>query len=290
MHQQFMSQQFLRPSGEISMIRLLLSSSAFAILLAGGPALAADQRPPVFTKAPMIPVFSWTGFYVGANAGGHWGRDSITTTTALGNFNAASVAKIDASSPTTLKPQGWLAGAQIGYNVEVNHVVLGFEGDADWLNGTNSRSLVFPGPNPTAGDVLSNSTQGTFLATLRPRIGAAYDRALFYITGGLAVGTVKTTDSFAFGGGTVLETNTTTTTRVGWAAGGGFEYAFYDNWSVKIEGLHVNLGGTYDVGIPCLVACPASTTDIVVHHRYTDNIARVGLNYRFGFAPVVAKY
>jgi outer membrane immunogenic protein len=278
-----MHQQFKRMSGEASMIRLLLSSTVIATLLVGGPVVAADQsvKPPVFTKAPMIPVFSWTGFYLGGNAGGHWGRDNISTTTSA-NFNAASRAAIDLASLVTLKPQGWLAGVQVGYNMQVNHVVLGFEGDADWLNGTNSTSFVFPGPNPVAGDSLSNSSQGAFLATLRPRLGAAFDHSLLYVTGGLAIGTVKTTDSMTVTGGTVLEQTSDTKTRIGWAAGGGFEYAFTDSWSAKIEALHVDLGGTYDTGIPCAVVCGAAAIDIVVHHKYTDNLARFGINYRLG--------
>jgi outer membrane immunogenic protein len=79
----------------------------------------------------------------------------------------------------------------------------------------------------------------------------------------------------------VIESTSNTKTRVGWTAGGGLEYAFLDNWSAKVEFLHVDLGGTFDTGIPCLVGCVVAT-DIIVHHRYTDNIARVGLNYRFG--------
>jgi outer membrane immunogenic protein len=270
------------------MIRLLLSSSALAILLAGGPALAADQRPPAFIKAPMKPVFSWTGFYFGGNAGGHWGGDNITTTTTA-NLIAASAAGFDLASPTTLKPHGWLAGGQVGYNVQVNYLVLGLEGDAEWLSGTESRTLVFPGPVPATGDILSNSTQGTFLATLRPRLGVAFDHSLLYITGGLAIGRVKTTDSIAFNGATVLETTSSTTTRVGWAAGGGFEYAFTDNWSAKVEALHVDLGGTYDTAIPCSVVCIVPN-DQIVHHKYTDNIARFGINYHLGVTPVIAKY
>jgi outer membrane immunogenic protein len=275
------------------MIRLLLSSTAIAMLLISGPALAADQnvKAPVFTKAPIIPVFSWTGFYFGG-AGGHWGRDNVTTTTS-NNFSLASRTAIDLASPVTLNPEGWLAGVQVGYNMQVNHLVLGFEGDADWLGGTNSRALVFAGPAPLPGDTLSNSTQGSFLATLRPRLGAAFDHSLLYITGGLAIGTVKTTDSMTVTGGTVLEQTSDSKTRVGWAAGGGFEYAFTDNWSAKVEALHVDLGGTYDNGIPCVVVCGASTTDIVVHHKYTDNIARFGINYRLGAAPapvIATKY
>jgi outer membrane immunogenic protein len=272
------------------MIRLLLASSALATLMAGGPAMAADQavRAPMFTKAPLMPVFSWTGFYFGGNVGGHWGEDNVATTTSVADLGRASATAIDIASPTTVKPTGWLAGGQIGYNMQVNHAVLGFEGDADWVNGSASRSLVFPGPAPTAGDTLSNATQSNFLATLRPRLGAAFDHSLLYITGGLAVGTVKTTDSMTVAGGTVLESSSATATRIGWVAGGGFEYAFTDNWSAKVEALHVDLGGTYDTGIPC-AGC-AAATDIVVHHKYTDNIARLGINYRLGAAPVLAKY
>ena len=85
----------------------------------------------------------------------------------------------------------------------------------------------------------------------------------------------------------MLDAITSTTTRVGWTAGGGLEYAFSDNWSVKGEFLHVDLGGTYDVGVPCVVGC-AVANDLIVHHKYTDNIARGGINYRFGAAPVVS--
>jgi outer membrane immunogenic protein len=271
------------------MIRLLLSGAALATLLVSGAAIAADQRPPVLTKAPMKPVFSWTGFYFGGNAGGHWGRDNITTTTSA-NFTAATAAGFDLATPTTLKPQGWLAGGQVGYNMQLNYLVLGLEGDADWMSGSDSRTLAFPGPFPAAGDFVSNSTQANFLATLRPRLGVAFDHSLLYITGGLAIGRVKTTDSLAFNGGAGFETTNNTTTRVGWAAGGGFEYAFTDNWSAKVEALHVDLGGTYDTGVPCVEVCPASAVDQIVHHKYTDNIARFGINYHLGVTPVIAKY
>jgi outer membrane immunogenic protein len=275
------------------MIRLLLAGTALATLMVGGPAMAADQavKAPMFTKAPMIPVFSWTGFYIGGNAGGHWGQDNISTTTNVPNAGAGAAAALDLASPATVKPTGWLAGGQVGYNVQVNHAVLGFEGDADWVNGSASRTLTFAGPLPAAGDVLTDTTQSNFLGTLRPRLGAAFDHSLLYITGGLAVGTVNTTDSFAKFGGTIFEQASATATRLGWVAGGGFEYAFLDNWSAKIEALHVDLGGTYDTGIPCATICAAGAgTDIVVHHKYTDNIVRFGLNYRLGATPVVAKY
>ena len=177
------------------------------------------------------------------------------------NFNAASRTAIDLASPVTLKPEGWLAGVQVGYNMQVNHVVLGLEGDADWVNGSDSRALVFAGPPAAlAGDTLSNSTKGpSWRRCVRAGRGVR-PQPCSMSPAGLAVGTVKTTDSMTVAGGTVLESTTTNRTRTGWAAGGGFEYAFWDTWSVKGEFLHVNLGGTYDTGIACLVGCGPPTT------------------------------
>ena len=96
------------------MLRLLLSSAAIATLLIGGPASAADQAVRPLLKAPPIPVFSWTGFYIGANAGYHWGRDNITTAASTANFGATAASVINAAAPVTLQPQGWAAGGQIG--------------------------------------------------------------------------------------------------------------------------------------------------------------------------------
>jgi outer membrane immunogenic protein len=133
-------------------------------------------------------------------------------------------------------------------------------------------------PVVATGDFMTDSTKATFLATVRPRIGVVFDRALFYATGGVAIGTVKTSDLFAGFGGTVFKTTSNTTTRTGWTVGGGLEYAFGNNWSAKVEYLFVDLGN-FDTIIPNSAAgAPDSTT---VHHKYTDNIARVGLNYQF---------
>jgi outer membrane immunogenic protein len=76
------------------------------------------------------------------------------------------------------------------------------------------------------------------------------------------------------------EGTSATTTRTGWTAGAGAEWAFSPNWSAKVEYLHVDLGST-DVGIACSFTPCASADDTIVHHKYTDEIARVGVNYQF---------
>lgn len=243
-------------------------------------ASAADMPAKRLIHRAPVPIFSWTGFYVGVNAGGHWGRDKVTTTTSVVNFSGAAAANIDAATPGTNSPSGFIGGLQAGYNWQVSNIVLGLEGDVNFLTGNSSRSFLFPGPAPAAGDLFTTKAKSNFLATVRGRLGVTFDRALLYATGGLAIGTIKTTDSITVTAGTVLETTSNSTSRAGWTVGGGLEYAFTNNWSAKIEYLYVDLG-RFDTSIPCVVACAVSEPDIIVHHKWTDNIARAGLNYRF---------
>jgi outer membrane immunogenic protein len=127
---------------------------------------------------------------------------------------------------------------------------LGLEADADGLTGKDSRTLTsFPGAGVAAGDFATDSSEAIFLATIRGRFGATFDRALFYVTGGAAWGTVRTTDTFASTGGTVFQTTSNSTTRGGWTLGGGVEYAFWNNFSLKVEYLYVDLG-TINAHIP----------------------------------------
>lgn len=283
-------------------MKKLLLGAVGLVVLSSVNAFAADL--PLRAPAPVVAAFSWTGLYLGANVGGHWGSDSITTTANPVGFPPPS--NLDALSPTTLKPQGAMGGFQMGYNWQINRFVIGLEGDANWLGGTASRHLVFPGANPAAGSPMDNSSGGRFLATFRPRAGIAFDRLLLYVTGGVAFGSVKTTDAFCndgcasfpgLFGGTVTSNPVSangSATKVGWTAGAGAEWAITDTWSIKAEYLYVDLG-SFDTSIPgaqsanngnptCGQFAPnfgIGNCSIVVHHKYTDNIARVGVNYHF---------
>jgi hypothetical protein len=144
---------------------------------------------------PVVIPFSWSGFYVGGHAGGHWGSDEISTVTDPAGFGPAGAAAIDAFS-TALHQHGFIGGGQIGYNWSGSGGVLGIEIDASWLGGTASRTLTgIPVINPL--DALSNSTRASFLSTYRLRWGAGFEHALFFVTAGMAVGTLKTTDTMA---------------------------------------------------------------------------------------------
>jgi outer membrane immunogenic protein len=255
--------------------RILLGLSLVALMIAGS-ALAADVAvEPIYPSygVPVSVAYNWTGFYIGANVGGHFARDKIGTTSV--DFAGDSV--IDSTSGTTLSPNGVIAGMQIGYNWHVGRMFLGLELDANWLSGSASRSLSF-GPPINPVDVMTNSSKAQFLTTVRPRVGVVLDRWLIYATGGLAFETFIANDTFTFPGATNLTAVNKTTTRTGETIGGGFEYAVLDSWTLKLEYLYVTFG-TFDTNILSL--------PITVHHQFIDNIVRIGLNYRF---PVYWKY
>src|SRR2546428_12909034 len=98
----------------------------------GGSALAADVAVDAIYPSYGVPVsvaYNWTGFYIGANVGGHFPKDEIGTT----SFGFLGSTVIDATSATSLTPSGVLAGMQIGYNWQVGRILLGLEVDANWL-------------------------------------------------------------------------------------------------------------------------------------------------------------
>ncbi len=225
-------------------MRAILAAGAAAVAVMGlsVAAHAADlPRPiptPMVTKAPpyIEPAFNWTGFYVGVNGGGGWGH-------AFSDLSGG------------MHTSGGVAGGTVGYNAQFGNWVLGFEGDIDWSNVSGSTS---------AAGCPGCSVQNDWLTTARGRVGYSVGRWLPYVTGGLAAGDVKASAP-GFAGAT--------NTQVGWAAGAGVEYALSNQWSAKVEYLHVDLG-RFDCG----TSCGAAGSDNV---SFRDNLVRGGINYRF---------
>lgn len=196
------------------MKKILLSSVALLGLTAG--AMAADL-PSRVAPAPVIaavPIFTWTGFYVGVNAGYGWNtNDSNVFVPGVGYLSGSS-------------DGGFVGGGQIGYNYQIGQIVVGVEADlqyADLGGNNNDYSFYFP-----AAYYYDNGSDNYF-GTVRARLGFAIDRALLYVTGGFAYGDVG---GGYFGGGG---------SNGGWTIGGGVEYAITNNITVKVEGLYVNL-------------------------------------------------
>jgi len=214
------------------MKRVLLSGVALAALT--GSAFAADlPRREVVTKAPayIATAYNWTGPYVGINAGGAWSRS---------NFGAPFASDTNAS--------GALVGGTLGYNWQVGQMVYGLEGDLDWSNLRGS----------AACGLTTCEVRNSWLGTVRGRLGFAVDRFMPYITGGLAVGDIRTN---------VAGVGSGSTTKAGWTLGAGVEFAMAAPWTVKLEYLYADLGRGGGV----------AGTDASLR----ANILRAGLNYRF---------
>ena len=211
-----------------------------AVLIAPIAAQAADlPRPQYKAPAYIEPAFNWTGFYVGFNGGYGWGKSHWTG--GAGDFSVA--------------PKGFMAGGTIGYNYQWDAVVLGIEGDIDYmaLKGTADAAIC-----------LGCTFKDTWLGTLRGRVGYSFDRWLPYLTGGFAYGNAYVSSPIG----------SATGTKQGWTAGVGVEYAFAGPWSAKFEYLYVDLGTT-----TCAQAACGFATNVQV--KPTINLVRMGVNYRF---------
>lgn len=221
--------------------KLFLSSALF--IAAISTASAADLSRPVYTKAPPAPApvfYNWTGFYIGANAGGKWVTNTDETVTAGGTSFTLSGAN-DSS---------WIAGGQIGYNWQApgSNWVFGIEGDADAQDFHRDRVLGTAIGPFIPGDTFSFESK--WQASVRGRIGYAWDRVLLYATGGVAFTQLKGSASLV-GIGTVTDDQTI----VGGTVGGGIEWAVWDTVSLGVEGRYTFYGDN-DFSVGSVTAFP----------------------------------
>ncbi|WOJ89912.1 porin family protein [Methylocapsa polymorpha] len=262
------------------MIRKLLLASVGAVALAGS-ALAADlpSRAPPPVYVPPVPIFTWTGVYIGGQIGYAWGNFNNSWGDGFGSFGGFSD-----------QANGVIGGAHVGYNLQLGQWVVGLEGDVDGssLSRNNNNRTFF---DPALGAFVSGNinTNLDIQGSIRGRVGVAWDRVLLYGTGGVAFGGFHTTFNpfFTVGGAFGSGSANVDTTRVGWTVGGGLEYAVTNNWSVRAEYRYTDFGHTtWD---------PAFAFDngIFIRRHVTENRVQVGFSYKFDTyapAPVVAKY
>jgi outer membrane immunogenic protein len=242
------------------MLRKLLMTTAL-VCLASGAALAADlpseKGPPVYAPPPPPPVFSWTGVYIGGQVGYGWGNTSSYD--ALGGY-------------PSLRPDGVVGGAHIGYNYQVSQFVFGVEGDVNGSDEHDSFAL-----SPTSGFSIRKDVD----TSIRGRIGYTFDRVLIYATGGGAYGNFHTTD---YGPGVFSSYNHG---HIGYTVGGGIEYAIDNNWSVRAEYRYTDYGHITDSAVP-------ADGGLDITRRVRDNRAQLGFSYKFDMfappAPIVSKY
>lgn len=273
-------------------MKKLSVASVGLMALALQPAAAAEAEvpygpPPVlYAPAPAVVIFTWTGFYFGAHVGGGWAHKTETA------FPYNFVGDIINPAQFSLDASGWLAGGQIGAQYQAGSLVVGGEADVSGANLTGNGSC--PSSSSLTGAQLTGTcdVKVVGLGTFAGKLGAAFDRLLVYGKAGAAwandkyslnatsayipLGATSPTAPPSFNG---------TETRWGWMAGAGVEYAFYDNWSAKIEynylGFrHTNLQFTDTTGQFFL------NTNI----QQQMHIVKAGLNYRWGWYPVGIRY
>jgi outer membrane immunogenic protein len=244
----------------------LTSSTALAV----GAALAADMP---LKAPPAIAPFSWSGCYVGLNAG-------AASVNVGQQFTVPGVIAIDNGGRQT----SFIGGGQVGCNWQFDpQWVVGIEGDVDYLNAsrTGAFRFRFAGEDTTG----AQSSRLRWLTTVRAKLGYAWGRTLLYGTGGVAIGNVDSALTAvrrnAAGTATAQFAGSFSETRVGWTIGGGLEHAFTNNVSAKLEYLHFDLGSPgYNV---VRVVGPSNNLPLVwnASTRWFGDIIRVGVNVRW---------
>ena len=238
-----------------------------AAAAAAGPAAAADMAVKARPPAPLPVIYSWTGFYIGANGG--WAQSHNC-------WDFVPVAGVIV--PNGCRDQsGGVIGGQIGYRWQANQFVFGLEAQGDWADINSTRqSFLFP--------AFATHVKVDGIGLFTGQIGYAWNAALLYVKGGAAV-TDNRFDILTFPG--LFNLASASSTRWGGTIGVGFEYGFTPNWSVGVEYDHLFMGhnnNTFGVINP-IVAGAAN--------RISEDIDMVTLrlNYRFGWGgPVTARY
>jgi outer membrane immunogenic protein len=250
---------------------IFAATVAVGATLGIGAASAADLAARPYTKAPPVvvaAVYDWSGFYIGANGG--WGQ-------APRNPHVI-VAGVDFDLGRDSAGGGGTVGGQVGYRWQASSWVFGVEAQGNWADITGSHNLTVLGV-PIPGVVGRSRLDAFGLVT--GQVGYAWNNALFYVKGGVAV----TNNRFDvdFFGLNVLTSNNQT--RTSGAVGAGFEYGFTRNWSLAVEYDHLFEGNRNSD----FSTVPGGVFVGTANIRGDVDLVTARINYHFG-GPVVARY
>lgn len=237
-------------------------------------------------------VHDWSGFYIGANAGGALKQESTALSVENDRnnyFNPAAIPGVQRTGSFNLDDHGVTAGGQAGYNWQSQRLVLGVELDVNWLDLSTTHGGRFRYTTDNSPYNLTASDSTDWLLTVRPRVGWAIDRWLPYVTTGIAVSHSKFKQTFSEPPFTPSpEEVSVSRTTVGWAVGTGVEVYLGRNFSAKVEYLYARFGGTDVVGRLGGANGQSPALGFVDGAKFTNalsplelHIFRVGVNYRF---------
>jgi outer membrane immunogenic protein len=276
--------------------------------LLSGPAIAADMPIPYYKAQPLpaVPAYSWSGFYVGATAGGAWSDPGVASNvTGLfcsnggGAFCPYQAITFAAANPAHYGPKasGFVGGADLGYNWQIGRWVAGLEADlSSSLSGSSAASGITTlqqSPLTTSSVTGSVNERLDYFGSARGRLGySPYERLLVYGTGGLAYGHATSSTSLdgliggssCFCGPPPVSTASASAILTGWTAGGGLEWMLTPHWTIRGEYLFYDLGHlnystpqliyTNGAGRPAIGFGTASSA------AFNGSIARVGINWK----------
>jgi outer membrane immunogenic protein len=284
---------------------LKFGSIALLALGSAGLASAADLRMPVKAPPPVVaPAFSWSGCYLGGFVGGA-SNDRDPTFTDQGNatFRAYSGG---ITAGRVENPHAWgidldtsfIGGGTVGCNWQApgSPFVLGVEGEAGFLSLKGAAFDPLLAPNlpvtalRTSPDVLGSAKVGDWYGMITGRLGYGWDRALIYVKGGAAFvpvrGSVSDTCLVTAGGcGNWIVSTAAKDTVTTWTVGGGIEWAFTPNWSIKGEYMFIGLDDSLGSCGSATVASGATVGGgpFCFGHAFDGiHTAKLGVNYRFG--------
>lgn len=265
------------------------STLAVAAVLLSTAAHAADL--PVLKASPMTQAWSWSGLYLGLNGG--YGFNGSAANISGTDLNGTALVGTGLVPPgLKVDAKGAVFGGQAGYNWQAGYVVFGLETDLQWsgIKGNSQQTLTDAPFNPTPNALTTTATQAfPWFGTARGRLGLAFDHTLIYGTGGLAYGEVNDAVSIALSGpvavalpGSAAMTSTSRT-GIGWVAGLGLEQALGNNWVVRAEWLHVDLGSTTQA-FGTTVTAPNGNKlpfNFSASQKDSFDLVRAGLSYKF---------
>ncbi len=260
-----------------------LTMAAAILAVSTVAASAADMAVKARPIAPA-PVWTWTGFYIGAHVGAGWGTTESTLTGAT-----------FAPPPTTFafnfpfsqnSRSGFLGGVQAGYNWQSGWAVFGVQGDFAGADIKGSTPCII---------LLQCTSKSDWLATASGRLGAVVlDRGLVYVKGGAAwLHTNHSVDFLPIAAAQVPGINITSkdSTTWGWLLGMGTEWQITPNWSAFVEYNYIEFDKKNEAFpiAPALLAPASLTVNADIKNKLS--IAKVGVNYKFDWGtPVVARY
>jgi outer membrane immunogenic protein len=264
--------------------------AAAASIVGFGSASAADMA--VKARPVVVPIYNWTGCYVGLSAGGKGVATRDTVFIPATAFSPA--ASFDGGR---LDDATWIAGGQIGCNYQSGRWVFGIEGDAHAQRWSTGFITTGPGRLPPFVDGDNFALHSDWQASVRGRVGYAQDRTLFYVSGGAAFTGVRANSNWIQDGIFPAVIASQTKTLVGGTVGVGVEHAVTDNFTLGLEGRYSWYGNQrFDAGVVPTAVIPAAALVFANAATYRDVRVETGevifkANWKFGpTGAVVAKY